>query len=171
MKVLAFDIGIKNLAFCSIVDNTITKWKILDISADNFNNVSKNLITSLHQEFLPEDVYDVVLIENQPTLQNPTMKSIQMLIYSFFLIQTYQNKSNCNVKLVSPNNKLKVKLNTSKEKLSYKKKKQHSIELTKLYLEENHKEWIEEFSTCKKRDDLADCFLYCVNYLEFNKLY
>jgi hypothetical protein len=169
MKILAFDIGIKNLAFCAIDDNQITKWKILDISADNFNNTSKNLIASLHDEF-PECIYDVVLIENQPTLQNPTMKSIQMLIYSYFLIQTYQTGSNCDVKLVSPNNKLKVKLNTSKEKLSYKKKKQYSIELTKLYLQENHKERIEEFSNCKKRDDLADCFLYCVNYLEYNKL-
>ena len=97
MKVLAFDIGIKNLAFCSISENKITKWKILDISADNFNNTSKNLIASLHDEFPTLD-YDVVLIENQPTLQNPTMKSIQMIIYSAILMQ-YQNGKHINIKI------------------------------------------------------------------------
>ena len=29
---------------------------------------------------------DLVVIENQPALKNPTMKSIQMMIYSYFLI-------------------------------------------------------------------------------------
>ena len=28
---------------------------------------------------------DIVVIENQPVLKNPTMKSIQMVLYSFFL--------------------------------------------------------------------------------------
>ena len=29
---------------------------------------------------------DIVVIENQPVLKNPTMKSIQMVLYSYFLI-------------------------------------------------------------------------------------
>ena len=32
---------------------------------------------------------DKVVIENQPALKNPTMKSIQMMIYSYFLIEGY----------------------------------------------------------------------------------
>ena len=27
-----------------------------------------------------------VIVENQPSLKNPTMKSIQMMVYSYFLI-------------------------------------------------------------------------------------
>ena len=32
---------------------------------------------------------DIVVIENQPVLKNPTMKSIQMVLYSYFLIYGY----------------------------------------------------------------------------------
>ena len=30
---------------------------------------------------------DKVVIENQPALKNPTMKSVQMILYSYFLIE------------------------------------------------------------------------------------
>ena len=87
MKVLSFDIGIKNLSYC-ILDETykIYDWNIvnlcenLDIKKDKyiiFENIPKKL-----------DLYnlldvDIVLLENQPCLKNPTMKTIQIIIYTY----------------------------------------------------------------------------------------
>ena len=31
--------------------------------------------------------HDIICIGNQPALKNPTMKSIQMLLYSYFIIE------------------------------------------------------------------------------------
>ena len=55
----------------------------------------------------------VVLIENQPSLINPKMKSIASTIYTYFLIRgivdKVKNESNINiVRYISPCNKLKV---------------------------------------------------------------
>ena len=52
-----------------------------------------------------------IIIENQPVLKNPTMKSIQIMLYSYFLIR---NKNIEKIKLVNAYNKLKV----CKDKLS-----------------------------------------------------
>ena len=47
--------------------------------------------------------YDEVIVENQPSLKNPTMKSIQMIVYTYFLI-----KSDVKVEMINAKNKLKV---------------------------------------------------------------
>jgi len=51
----------------------------------NRNLLFENIPRKLHE--LPQllDV-DYVVIENQPSLKNPQMKSIQMILYSYFLI-------------------------------------------------------------------------------------
>ena len=33
---------------------------------------------------------DIILLENQPVLKNPTMKSMQMFLYSYYLIRTME---------------------------------------------------------------------------------
>ena len=45
----------------------------------------KCIVEKLQKKDIFLDV-DLVVIENQPALKNPTMKSIQMMIYSYFLI-------------------------------------------------------------------------------------
>ena len=54
---------------------------------------------------------DIVLIENQPSLTNPTMKLIASFLFSYFVIKGLNNKENSrinNVKFISPSNKLKM---------------------------------------------------------------
>ena len=57
---------------------------------------------------------DCVVIENQPSLKNPQMKSIQMILYSYFLILGKvigNNGNSCyieNIDFCSASNKLKV---------------------------------------------------------------
>ena len=53
---------------------------------------------------------DVVIIENQPALKNPVMKTVQMLLYSYFLIKGYNQQMNPikNIEMINARNKLKV---------------------------------------------------------------
>ena len=107
-----------------------------------------------------------ITIENQPVLKNPTMKSIQMMLYSYFLIK---NKNIINIKLLNATNKLKVfkgKLsNEDSTKLisiqdKYKKNK-HTAILHSKYLLKDNIYILDIFDKHKKKDDLADAFLLC----------
>ena len=50
-----------------------------------------------------------MVIENQPALKNPTMKSIQMLLYSYFIIEGVCKDPICqNVQMINARNKLKA---------------------------------------------------------------
>ena len=51
---------------------------------------------------------DYILIENQPVLKNPTMKSVQMILYSYFLINGVIKNTVKEIKFISARNKLKV---------------------------------------------------------------
>ena len=71
--------------------------------------IGKNIVEKLdkYNHFL--DV-DYVLLENQPALKNPTMKSIQMMIYSYFLINGITNSLSPieNLEMINARNKLKA---------------------------------------------------------------
>lgn len=165
MKVVGFDIGVKNLAYCIMNDEGVCAWAVLDVQGKDFNETSSNLIACMHDEF-PDLDFDAVLIENQPVMKNPIMKSIQMLIYSYFKILAYQMGSECDIKLVSAATKLKVRKNKESggAKLTYKEKKEKAVSLAGEYVQGT--EWADKLCQHKKKDDISDALLYCVNYLE-----
>ena len=52
---------------------------------------------------------DTVLLENQPVLKNPTMKSIQIMIFSYFIMKNFVDNDNnviSDILLISARNKL-----------------------------------------------------------------
>ena len=116
---------------------------------------------------------EYIIIENQPVLKNPTMKSIQIMLYSYFLIK---NKNMKLIKLVNASNKLKVykdkipendKEIIDKIKDKYRKNKMTAILHTSLMIHD--KEKLDYFNSHKKKDDLADAFLmtkYLINNLK-----
>jgi hypothetical protein len=196
--ILSFDIGIKNLSYCLIKselnnDNInkieIIDWDIINILKDNekvkninIDELSKRLYIKLNEVFKDKE-FDIVLLENQPVLKNPVMKSVQMLIYGFFLYQKTNLIKNIKlIKLINASNKLKIGLllnNEFKElkkiidnkdyntKLKYSINKKKAIDYTLLYLDyiklNNYKEF---FNLHKKKDDLADSFLQSIYYIE-----
>jgi hypothetical protein len=162
MRILAFDIGIKNLAYCLLDGMKVLRWELCNISGTCFEETSKNLIAILHELF-PDVEYDVVLVENQPT-KNPTMKSIQMLLYGYFQVQAYQ-MGGFDVKLVSASSKWKVSKCNKKGKIPYKEGKKLAVELCASYLDPQCPFTI-VYNDCKKKDDLADAFLYCIHHNE-----
>lgn len=218
MKLLSFDVGIKNLAFCQLdtKDKSILDWGIINISIDptcdhihkgkycdksatkiikssgaklctshtklkcyrdlKMNNVKKidnsmfhlgkNIIKLLDEKkhFLESEV---VIIENQPALKNPTMKSIQMILYSYFLMKDEIKE----IQMINARNKLKAYEGPKIPcdiKETYKKNKYLAIKYTDIMIRENEK--IDEvyhklYDTSKKKDDLSDAYLQGIFFI------
>ena len=162
MKILSFDVGIKNLAYCLLDDKDyiIEDWGILNISIEpvcSHCNKSNNNQCEKTARFITDEGFylcsthklqkayknkktksikksqnpvlklgknmvrildtkpqfltvDTVLIENHPALKNPTMKSVQMILYSYFLINGVSNNDSSieNIEMINARNKLKV---------------------------------------------------------------
>lgn len=188
MRILSFDVGIKNLSYALLetdvfgpegsLKTKIVDWGILNLQDDgkkhDFAEISENLVKVLHDTFSEE--YEVVLIENQPAMKNPVMKSIQMLLYSYFLIKTYQEGSGTKVKFVSASSKLKLShtcdLTHIVSKNKYRRNKQTSIAYCRNYLElskDINGRWIDLYDKSKKKDDLCDCYGLAIHFIETKK--
>jgi hypothetical protein len=113
---------------------------------------------------------DNIIIENQPVLKNPTMKSVQIMLYSYFLIK---NKNINEILLINASNKLKVykgnleiedknKIDSIKDK--YRKNKTLAIIHCSYFIKNTI--YYDFFMINKKKDDLADAYLmskYLIN--------
>lgn len=237
MKVLSFDVGIKNLAYCLIdtETNIISDWGIIDL----YDNITKNNPES-HKCQIPKrakscdkpacyyyksgekqltvckacdkkisaeyslwsrhnikgaikttkdiglqqygkaiynslkaklDVWgkdiNTILIENQPVLKNPTMKSIQMILYSFFIFFY-----DCPIVLYSARNKLAIAgiksvkvADDSTGKKAYSQRKNESKLWVREWLsEQKESKWIEVYNSASKQDDLADCLIQVLSW-------
>ncbi len=130
MRILSWDVGIHHLSYCILERNdefeneegeinnkiNIRKWGIIDLAEDpiqkkNMTYIFENIPRKLDE--IPELLsnIDIVCIENQPTLKNPTMKTIQVILYSYFLIRGKTDNKEYPVKqisFISATNKLKV---------------------------------------------------------------
>ncbi len=122
MRILSWDVGIHHLSYCILEQNDDSKniqiidWDVIDLVDDIsqkknitllFQNIPRKLDT------IPSllDNIQRVCIENQPTLKNPTMKTIQIILYSYFLIRGVTDKQENPIQLISfisATNKLKV---------------------------------------------------------------
>ena len=242
-KVLSFDIGIKNLAYCLIETTTdpsnnhiVKDWGIINIMGDIIDNQEKCVnikrggkacekAASFYIDHESGPIYfcgnktckskismaytkkeikkikqtttknigifeigrlllqcvskkpnflevDEIVIENQPVLKNPTMKSIQMILYSFFLLKMVDNTVAHSYKINLFNAKNKLDFYNGPEvkcdkKGEYAQRKFLSVEYTKYYLR-GIPEKLEWFNSHKKKDDLADCYLQALTYLSKN---
>ena len=192
---LSFDIGIKNLAYCILnyntednSDITIIKWNIIPLLDKNekckgfpLDELTKRMYEHLNKEFYSYDI-DIVLLENQPVLKNPVMKSVQMILFSYFQYQKIMlNRKIKLIKFINAGNKLKVgrnfnEINYNAEinaiKSKYTRNKKFAILYTDKILIDRLKDSKnnEYFNKHKKKDDLADAFLQAIYYIDFNKL-
>ena len=196
--ILSFDIGIKNLSYCilykddkydSINKNNIKiiDWGIIQLIEDGIKckNVPLDKITSilynkLHDKFIDYDITKV-LLENQPVLKNPLMKSIQMIIYGYFGYEkNIMGRELEDIKLINASNKLKLgknlkDINNSEDILKIKSKYTRNKKLAIIYTNhflkerliiEDYEKYNNIFNNHKKKDDLADAFLQGLYYIE-----
>jgi hypothetical protein len=119
------------------------------------------------------DVSEVV-IENQPSLKAPMMKSVQMLLFSYYIMNGMRNTNSGinNIRMISASNKLKhcdpdlIDLKHIKSK--YTRRKKLGVAYCKLLIKNDMKN-TEYFMSNKKQDDLADSFLQGIYHLETKK--
>ena len=120
---------------------------------------------------------DEVLIENQPTFKNPTMKTVSTFLFNYFMIRSIIDKEKTNskvktIKFISPSNKLKVNENQTMEVMNknkdpekkYKLTKELAIKYTKILMK-NMPDKLTHLETYKKKDDLCDAFLQGYHYM------
>lgn len=157
----------------------LTQFKPKKITGQNcsqqpIQELSQKLFTKLDEDKELIQV-DEVLIENQPSLKNPNMKTISSILYSYFIMRGIidKNRTNSpikNVKFISPSNKLKVDKTVTLNKLTSAKDTREFYEITKglgkIYCTTLIKESEKHFLTAHvKQDDLCDSFLQGFQYL------
>lgn len=198
--ILSFDIGIKNLSYCvmykdetydSINKNNIKiiDWGIIQLIDDGvkckgvpLDKITSTLYNKLYNKFIDYDITKV-LLENQPVLKNPVMKSIQMIIYGYFAYEkNIMGREIEYIKLINASNKLKLgknlkEINNSEDILKIKTKYTRNKKLAIIYtnhflrerlIVEDYEKYNDIFNNHKKKDDLADAFLQGLYFIENN---
>jgi hypothetical protein len=158
----------------------IKKSKVGKVSIDS---VLFQLMTQLDK--IPELLQvDKVIIENQPSLKNPKMKTIASALYSYFLIRGIMDKERTSSKItkisfISPSNKLKVDNDNSIKVLSSAENAEKKYKLTKalgikyckqlISNDESSKKLLEIAKQKGKIDDLCDAMIQGAYYLSIRK--
>lgn len=149
------------------LDEYFFKKKLIKKKLSIFD-IGKIMVKKLDQLDLLDNC-NIVLIENQPSLKNPIMKSVQMLLFTYFIVRGINDKLIISdLKLISASNKLKKcqKIEKFKDRSNnYKDRKKLSIDYCR-YLIDKDKIKLELFNNHSKKDDLADCLLQGIYYLE-----
>jgi len=193
MKILSFDVGIVNLAYCIIETGEqpkIVNWEIIELSkkgnsftahiaTSGIAELYLTLINQLDQRAFLCDV-DTVLIEKQPSF-NPKMRIIAGCLQTYFYIRGVVDKNKINsVEFFSPKHKLKCydgpELDISSKngkvvKGKYAQTKKMGILIARSKLQEFNEtpEWVNLFENSKKKDDLSDCYLQALTYILFKQ--
>jgi hypothetical protein len=148
----------------------LQKIKLLNCKNFPINDLLIKIIKIFNEKYIQFLLVDIVLIELQPVLKGPKMKTISNHIYSYFLINGVTNSqlNMSNVYYINASNKLKF----CKEKIDldiskYKNRKKAAILNTIFVLDSLKQEkFTEFFNLSKKKDDLSDCLLQCLYYLQ-----
>ena len=175
MKVLSIDVGLRNLASCFLEVASlplpqegfpasarshvrILDWGVVDATAGggrpSVDEACDGVYARLDELLDAHGMPDVVLIENQPCMRNPIMKSVQVMIYSYYRMLTRTSGADIRVHFVNASLKL-TGLVPRGAGATYKDRKVASVAAVS--------EWLPPGA--KKRDDLADCLLQALQWL------
>ena len=164
------------------------KYDVNVISVILFKKLDELMADITRNTDINSDMIDYILIENQPSLKNPKMKTIQVLVYSYFMIRTKidvvdtDNINNSiddtdnmittpNIQFISALGKLKYCKDEEIEKMfnhlksKYTIRKKKGIEYCKLYMGDKDIPNNNFFESNKKKDDLADSYLQAIQFM------
>jgi hypothetical protein len=132
------------------------------------------LIDNLRTKFQVEQV-DYVLIENQPSHLNGTMKSIQMAIYNYFMLRRHWEGIVSSVHIINASLKLQghgeyaenLRKNAPVYSKPYQTNKWLAVQLCKHYISHDAN-ILHHFNCHRKGDDLADSILQAISWARKN---
>lgn len=177
MYIVSFDMGISNLAYCVIEctsknDHIVREWKRINLGAPKSD---LEALTFALFEILDHIVFSVVkdtndltfLIENQPVFKAPTMKSLQIVIYTYAMTLKKNIDHSIKAKFISASSKLKYieKKTGNKIDKNYKSNKNAAIEYTEQLIKDNEFMY-DIFRNEKKKDDICDTYLQALYYID-----
>ncbi len=187
MIYISFDVGVKNLALCILKHQddklSILDWRIISLAdskkqikgIDRIRDVLflelDNIVGSLEEIGITS--VDKVIIENQPSNLNGIMKTIQLLIFSYFSLLKHWDQKVSDIVLINASHKLqnhsfvpssKLLTDTVNRQQKYKLNKTDGIEICKYYIRDSQ-ELQEIFNANKKKDDLADTCIQTISYI------
>jgi hypothetical protein len=198
MRYLSFDVGVKNLGYCVIEvwndgegKRNVEKWGVLDISVEgktkpSISEITMRILSVLRDNF-GDDIFDYVLIENQPCMKNPVMKTVQIIIFTYFHnLKLNEFDSVGNICMVSAVSKLKMgeylekkgddMIECENSEKGYKRAKKLSILYTKHIIANSdemrirfEEDCLKSFYENKKQDDMSDSLLQALIFHEKNK--
>ena len=150
---------ISNNCFDLIEEPNANNVNLIDLGI-NLKNECNKLFEKLELTSI-----DQIILENQISPLANRMKTLQGMITQYFI-----DNGNYNIEYISAINKLKLFIKN--QKTSYAERKKLSISYSKELLEKKNKTCeLDFFTKHSKKDDLADCFLQSIYYLNsFNKL-
>lgn len=143
------------------------------------------LVRALDAEFLDPDArYDAVLIENQPAVKNPMMKTVQVVLHTYFEVLKHYVSAVGEVRLVSATRKGRMTFappavapagvntegGTTKPTAgaAYRERKAESVRTCTHYLRHVlcDDERLAQLTSSKKKDDLSDSLLQALWFAE-----
>ena len=188
--ILAFDIGIKNLSVAAVSQSTsnpttaiIHAWRLLPLMPEERKTKppQEQLMLTLfnHLDELVEELEDSipgidleVIIENQPSRINGTMKTVQTWIQTYFMLRKHWligMQAVASVHLVSAKQKLvghdHEPIGAKGEVGSYRWNKTAAVVITHAYIGSGSAWFCEMFDKSKKKDDLADALLHAIAWM------
>lgn len=179
MRIISFDCGITNLAWCVYDNDTdrIIDWQVKNIKLPERQHLKEHLIRSLDQLGFGDvpalcDGNDAVhvVIERQPS-KNSICKGIESTLENYFLIRGIIDRPpDSNIKRVCVFN-AKHKLAGQKivrGKKAYRERKQRSIELASQLDCVKHSSWSGYLQSLLKQDDACDALLQAKAYCDLN---
>lgn len=173
MKILSFDIGIINMAYCIMEDTTknILHWEVFSLCNSTEIENCKDLVRKLDDRpHILEDI-GIVLLERQPKC-NPKMRAMASSLRSYLIVRGFIDKGQkFTLKDYSPKHKLMCwdgpvpKIN---DKSEYRRRKKLAIYQCEQLIKDQSQNVQDIYNDSqKKKDDLSDCYLQCLSYILF----
>lgn len=173
-RILSFDIGIINMAYCVMdsLTRAIIHWEVFSLCNSSDIENCKDLVRKLDQRgHIFEDV-SITLLERQPKV-NPKMKAMASTLRTYLVIRQLVD-NNKNFKIIDYSPKYKLMCWTGPVpridvKSDYYRRKKLSIYQCEKLIENQEPSVREIYSNAQsKKDDLADCYLQCLSYIMFD---
>lgn len=166
---IGHDPRVKKDAFVSLIEQHLKKISKHKRPQESICDVASRIVRVFDAKFSQHlHSYDAILIENQPCMKNPTMKSLQMIIMTYFIVRCHAYDTR--VAFASASSKMEycfqTKLVQEKPK-SYKETKKKSIEALTVLLQKNtemNPDMLRVWNSSRKKDDLSDVVLQALAY-------
>lgn len=193
-RILSWDVGIRNLAFCVVNEyadrrRVIEEWEVIDVLLENGckaanaqkvqeDTVLRCVLKSLaHRQDILHTPVTAVLIERQPG-PNKKLNAISNVLFAFYYGTLQAMGQEC-TKVMKVHARHKLVGHTDRPTLQRRATKADRARATRQNKKDaktaclrilsgtsHHDQWLSRYQKTSKKDDLADCLLQALWFLD-----